>query len=87
MFYQGTRYTDGAESKWRMVLEKEADVQTFDEQISVIHTAEHRAATISVAGEHAGIDKASLPAQQWESLQVLTHSGETEVQADGGRST
>jgi hypothetical protein len=78
------RHTDGAESKWRMVLEKEADVQTFDEQISEIHTAEHRAATISVADEHAGIDKASLPAQQLESLQVLTHSGETEVQADGG---
>jgi hypothetical protein len=44
------RHTDGAESKWRMVLEKEADVQTFDEQISEIHTAEHRAATISMAG-------------------------------------
>jgi hypothetical protein len=41
------RHTDGAESKWRMVLEMEADVQTFDEQISEIHTAEHRAATIS----------------------------------------
>jgi hypothetical protein len=30
-----------------MVLEKEADVQTFDEQISEIHTTEHRVATIS----------------------------------------
>jgi hypothetical protein len=46
-----------------MVLEKEVNVQTFDEQMSEIHTAEHRVATISVAGEHAGIDKASLPAQ------------------------
>ena len=44
------RHADGAESKWRMVPEKEVDVQTFDEQISEIHTAEHRAATISVAG-------------------------------------
>ena len=35
------RHTDGAESKWRMVLEKEANVQAFDEQISEIHTAEH----------------------------------------------
>jgi hypothetical protein len=80
------RHTGGTESKWRMVLEKEADVQPFDEQISEIHTAEHRAATISMAGEHAGIDKANLPAPQWESLQVLTHSGETEVQDDGGHS-
>jgi hypothetical protein len=51
-----------------MVLEKEADVQPFDEEISEIHTAGHRAATISVAGEHAGIDKSSLSAPQWESL-------------------
>jgi hypothetical protein len=35
------RHTDGAESKWRMVLEREADVQ------NELHTAEHRAATIS----------------------------------------
>jgi hypothetical protein len=69
-----------------MVLEKEADVQTFDEQVNEIHSAEHRAATIRVAGEHAGTDKASLPAPQWESLQVLTHSGETGVQDDGGHS-
>ena len=41
------RHTDGAESKWRMVPEKEADAQTFDVQISEIHTAEHRAATLS----------------------------------------
>ena len=41
------RHTDGAEPKGRMVPEKEADAQTFDEQISEIHTAEHRAATIS----------------------------------------
>ncbi len=34
-----TAKTDGAESKWRMVLEMEADVQTSDEQISEIHTA------------------------------------------------
>jgi hypothetical protein len=78
------RHTDGTESKWCMVLEREADVQTFDEQISEIHTAEHRAATISVAGEHAGINKTSLPTPQWESLQVLTHSGEKEVQDDNG---
>ena len=78
------RHTNGAESKWLMELETEADMQTFNEQISEIHTAKHRATTISVADEHAGIDKASLPAQQWESLQVLTHSGETEVQVDGG---
>jgi hypothetical protein len=41
------RHTDGAEPKGRMVPEKEADSQTFDEQISEIHTAEHRAATLS----------------------------------------
>jgi len=41
------RHTDGAEPKGRMVPEKEADAQTFDEQISEIHTAEHRTATIS----------------------------------------
>jgi len=41
------RHTDGAESKWRMVPEKEADAQTFDVQISEIHTAEYRAATLS----------------------------------------
>jgi hypothetical protein len=67
-----------------MVLEKEADVQPFNEQISEIHTTEHRTATISVAGEYAGINKANLPAPQWESLQVLTHLGETEVQDDSG---
>ena len=38
------RHTDGAEPKGRMVPEKEADTQTFDEQISEINTAEHRAA-------------------------------------------
>jgi hypothetical protein len=67
------RHTDGAESKWRMVMEKEVDVQTFDEQISEIHTAEHRAATISttvmVHGRareppsqtwHAAVDKGRL---------------------------
>jgi hypothetical protein len=80
------RHADGADSECRMVPEKEADVQTFDEQISEVHTAKHRAATISMAGEHTGINKASLPAQQWESPQVLTHSGETEVQADCGHS-
>jgi hypothetical protein len=41
------RHTDGAEPKGRMVPEKEADAQTFDEQISEIHTAEHRTSTIS----------------------------------------
>jgi hypothetical protein len=40
-------HTDGAEPKGRMVPEKEADAQTFDEQISEIHTAEHRTSTIS----------------------------------------
>ena len=35
------RHTDGAEPKGRRVPEKEADAQTFDEQISEIHTAEH----------------------------------------------
>ena len=43
------RHTDGAESKWRMVLEREADVQTF-EQMSELHTTEHRVAAISIAG-------------------------------------
>ena len=38
------RHTDGAESKWHMVLEKEANMQALDEQISEIHTSEHRAA-------------------------------------------
>ena len=41
------RHTDWAEPKGRMVPEKGADAQTFDEQISEIHTAEHRTATIS----------------------------------------
>ena len=40
-------HTDGAEPKGRMVPEKEADAQTFDEQISEMHTAEHRTSTIS----------------------------------------
>jgi hypothetical protein len=37
------RHTDGAESKWHMVLEKEANMQALDEQISEIHAAEYRA--------------------------------------------
>jgi hypothetical protein len=40
-------HTDGAEPTGRVVPEMEADTQTFDEQISEMHTAEHRAATIS----------------------------------------
>ena len=40
-------HTGGAEPKGRMVPEKEVDAQTFDEQISEIHTAEHRTSTIS----------------------------------------
>jgi hypothetical protein len=67
------RHTDGAEPKGRMVPEKEADTQTFDEQISEIHTAEHRAAINSTAelvhGRarvplsqtwHAAVDEGSL---------------------------
>jgi hypothetical protein len=41
------RHTDGAEPKGHMVPEKEADALTYDDQISEIHTAEHRTATIS----------------------------------------
>ena len=37
------RHTDGAESKWHMVLEKESNMQALDEQISEIHAAEYRA--------------------------------------------
>jgi hypothetical protein len=62
---EGThRHTDGAESKWCMVLEKEADVQTFDEQISEIHTAEHRAATNSTTEMVHGRARAP-PRQTW----------------------
>ena len=67
------RHTDGAEPKGRMVPEMEADTQTFEEQISEIHTAEHRAAINSTAelvhGRarvplsqtwHAAVDEGSL---------------------------
>jgi hypothetical protein len=58
------RHTDGAESMWRMVMEKEVDVQTFDEQISEIHTAEHRAATISTTEMVHGRAR-EPPSQTW----------------------
>jgi hypothetical protein len=58
------RHTDGAEPKGRMVPEKEADAQTFDDQISEIHTAEHRTATIS-SSEMVHGQAREPPRQTW----------------------
>jgi len=58
------RHTDGAEPKGRMVPEKEADTLTFDDQISEIHTAEHRTATIS-SSEMVHGQAREPPRQTW----------------------
>jgi hypothetical protein len=47
-----------------MVPEKEADAQTFDDQISEIHTAEHRTATIS-SSEMVHGQAREPPRQTW----------------------
>ena len=61
-------------------------MQAVDEQEGVMHESKHRAATLSVSGKYTGVDKENLPAQQGESLQVLTPSGEAEMQTDDGHS-
>ena len=49
--------------------EKEADSQTFDEQISEIHTAEHRAATLSTTEMVHGRAR-EPPRQTWRVASV-----------------
>jgi hypothetical protein len=59
------RHTDRAEPKGRMVPNKEADVQALDEQISEIHTAEHRAAINSITELVHGQAR-EPPSQTWQ---------------------